>query len=44
MLGQVDLLTNFYDKTPVNLKEVEDKLLGKHKLDWANKKNKMFRN
>ena len=37
ILGQVNFLTSFHDKTPVNLKQVEDRLLEIHKLDWANK-------
>ena len=37
ILGQVNLLSSFHDKTPVNLKQVEDRLLEIHKLDWANK-------
>ena len=37
ILGQVSLLSSFHDKTPVNLKQVEDRLLEIHKLDWANK-------
>ena len=37
ILGQVNLLSSFHDRTPVNLKQVEDRLLEIHKPDWANK-------
>lgn len=37
ILEQVNLMANFRNKSPVNLKDVEDRLLEKHKLDWANK-------
>ena len=37
ILGQVNLLSRFNDKTPVNLKQVEERLLEIHKLNWANR-------
>ena len=37
IIGQVNLLSSFHDKTPVNLKQVEYRLFEIHKLHWANK-------
>ena len=37
ILTKVDLLTNFYDKTPVDLKYIEKQLLDNHRVDWSNK-------
>ena len=36
ILTKVDLLTNFYDKTPVDLEEIENQLLNIHMIDWSN--------
>ena len=37
ILTKVDLLAEFYNKTSVDLKNVENKLLENHKIDWSNK-------
>ena len=37
ILTKVDLLSNFYDKTPVDLKHIENQLLDNHRVDWSNK-------
>ena len=37
ILTKVDFLTNFYDKTPVDLKYIENQLLDNHRVDWSNK-------
>ena len=37
ILTKVDLLTEFYNKISVDLKNVENKLLENHKIDWSNK-------
>ena len=36
ILTKVDLLTHFYDKTPVDLEEIENQLLNIHMIDWSN--------
>ena len=37
ILEQVNLISSFNTKSPVNLKDVEDRLFSKYKLEWANK-------
>ena len=37
ILGKVDLLAHFHDKTPVNLKDIENRLLERHTVEWSNK-------
>ena len=37
ILTKEDLLTNFYNKTPLDLKHIENQLLDNHKVDWSNK-------
>ena len=37
ILPKVDLLTIFYDKTPVNSKNIENQLLDNHRVKWSNK-------
>ena len=37
ILEQVDFISSFNTKSLVNLKDVEDRLFSKYKLEWANK-------